>query len=367
MTTTENIPLYIPLEGVESEHCALIVDKGLAKVPGIASHTVELNNNRALITTKNEGVLADAVQAIRDLGYGVSSIKKTVPVLDMTCASCAISTESIIKAQNGVLHAAVNFATATVSIEYLPNLIQLEDIQKAVQSIGYDLLITDAAKETETLEEIHAQKFAQLKQKTIWASLITLPVVIIGMFYMNMPYANEIMWLLSTPVVLWLGKDFFINAWKQTKHGSANMDTLVALGSGIAYLFSVFNTLFPSFWMDRGLHGHVYFEAAAVIISFILLGKLLEEKAKGNTSSAIKKLMGLQPKTVTLVKANGEQLQVAIEAVNKEDIILVKPGEKIAVDGLVLSGSSYVDESMLSGEPVPVLKKENEKVFCGHH
>jgi Cu2+-exporting ATPase len=185
------------------------------------------------------------------------------------------------------------------------------------------------------------------------------------MFFMNMPYADPIMWALSTPVVLWLGRDFFINAWKQAKHRSANMDTLVALSTGIAYLFSVFNMLFAGFWQQRGLEAHVYFEAASVIIAFILLGKLLEEKAKGNTSSAIKKLMGLQPKTVIVVQADGTEKQTAIEAVQKGDIIFVKPGEKIAVDGMVTSGSSYVDESMLSGEPVPVLKKESEKVFAG--
>ena len=143
------------------------------------------------------------------------------------------------------------------------------------------------------------------------------------------------------------------------------MDTLVALSTGIAYVFSVFNMLFASFWEQRGLEAHVYFEAAAVIIAFILLGKLLEEKAKGNTSSAIKKLMGLQPKTVIVIEADGTEKQKSIEDVNVGDTILVKPGEKIAVDGMVISGSSYVDESMLSGEPVPVLKNENEKVFAG--
>jgi len=182
---------------------------------------------------------------------------------------------------------------------------------------------------------------------------------------MHMPYGNEIMWLFSTPVVLWLGKDFFVNAWKQAKHRSANMDTLVALSTGIAYIFSVFNMLFPEFWLERNLEPHVYFEAAAVIIAFILLGKLLEEKAKGNTSSAIKKLMGLQPKTVVLIHPDGTEKQVAIDDVNVDDVILVKPGEKIAVDGMVTSGNSYVDESMLSGEPVPVQKKEHEKVFAG--
>jgi len=238
-------------------------------------------------------------------------------------------------------------------------------LQKAIQSIGYDLLVEEENKQQETLEAIHAEKFQKLKTKTVWAIALSLPVVLIAMFFMDMPYATPIMWLFSTPVVLWLGRDFFINAWKQTKHRSANMDTLVALSTGIAYLFSVFNMLFADFWHQRGLHAHVYFEAAAVIVAFILLGKLLEEKAKGNTSSAIKKLMGLQPKTVIVIQANGTEKQTAIEEVNAGDVILVKPGEKIAVDGMVTSGSSYVDESMLSGEPVPVQKKENEKVFAG--
>ena len=238
-------------------------------------------------------------------------------------------------------------------------------LQKAVQGVGYDLLIEDETKQQETLEGIHEKKFRTLKNKTIWAIILSLPVVIIGMFFMDMPYADPIMWLFSTPVVIWLGRDFFVNAWKQAKHRSANMDTLVALSTGIAYLFSVFNMLFADFWHQRGLHAHVYFEAAAVIIAFILLGKLLEERAKGNTSSAIKKLMGLQPKTVIVVQADGTEKQTAIEDVSAGDVILVKPGEKIAVDGMVISGNSYVDESMLSGEPVPVLKKEKEKVFAG--
>lgn len=195
--------------------------------------------------------------------------------------------------------------------------------------------------------------------------ILSIPVVVIGMFFMNMPFANEIMWFLSTPVLFWLGRDFYINAWKQAKHRSANMDTLVALSTGVAYIFSVFNTLFPEFWHERGLHAHVYFEAASVIIGFILLGKLLEEKAKGNTSSAIKKLMGLQPKTVTIVQDGGYQMEIPIEQVEIGNTIVVKPGEQIAVDGIVINGNSFVDESMLSGEPVPVLKNENDKVFAG--
>ncbi|MCC9019751.1 heavy metal translocating P-type ATPase [Flavobacterium lipolyticum] len=367
MATTDNNKetIYIPLEDVNSEHCALIVEKGLAEVKGIETHKVEVNNRRAAITVKGNETVGNAVKAIKDLGYGVPTVKNTFPVLGMTCASCASSAESIVTYELGVVDASVNFATGNLTVEYLPNLTDASKLQKAVQGVGYDLLILEEAKQQESLETIHAENFKKLKNKTIWAVLLSLPVVVIGMFFMNIPYANEIMWLFSTPVILWLGKDFFVNAWKQAKHRSANMDTLVALSTGIAYLFSVFNMLFIDFWHQRGLHAHVYFEAAAVVIAFILLGKLLEEKAKGNTSSAIKKLMGLQPKTVIVIQPDGTEKQVAIEEVNAGDVILVKPGEKIAVDGMVISGHSYVDESMLSGEPVPVLKKENEKVFAG--
>ena len=294
-----------------------------------------------------------------------NTVTQTFPVLGMTCASCASSAESIVTHQEGVVSASVNYATGNLIVEFLSNVTNAEKIRKAVQGVGYDLLIEDESKQQESLEVIHEKKFKQLKNKTLWAVILSLPVVIIGMFFMDMPYGNEIMWAFSTPVVLWLGRDFFINAWKQAKHRKANMDTLVALSTGIAYIFSVFNMLFAGFWHQRGLHAHVYFEAAAVIIAFILLGKLLEEKAKGNTSSAIKKLMGLQPKTVIVIQADNTEKQTAIENVKVDDVILVKPGEKIAVDGMVISGSSYVDESMLSGEPVPILKKENEKVFAG--
>ncbi|MBN8789889.1 MAG: copper-translocating P-type ATPase [Terrimonas sp.] len=301
------------------------------------------------------------------------TIKQTFPVLNMSCASCAVSVESTLKATDGVVDAAVNFATATVAVEYVPGKTNPAVLRNAVEAVGYDLLLTDNDNaQQETLEAIHEKKFRQLKTKTTWAVILSVPVVVIGMFFMNppagragIPYANEIMWLFSTPVVLWFGKDFFVNAWKQAKHRSANMDTLVALSTGIAYIFSLFNMLFPEFWHARGLHAHVYFEAASVVIAFILLGRLLEEKAKGNTAAALKKLMGLQPKTVTIIQQSGVQVQLPVEEVKEGNIVMVKPGEKIAVDGVVVSGSSYVDESMLSGEPVPVLKQEHEKVFAG--
>ncbi len=296
--------------------------------------------------------------------------KETYPVLHMSCASCASNVERTVRGQEGVKFAAVNFAAGKVSIEYNPEVIGAEKIRAAVQAAGYDLLVTEEAEEDGKLEEIRKDDFRKLKRNTIWSILLSVPVVIIGMSGMDsakmgLSPGNVLMWALATPVLVIFGRQFFVNAWKQARHGTVNMDTLVALSTGVAYLFSVFNTLNPRFWTDRGIEPHVYFEAAAVIVAFILLGKLLEERAKGNTSSAIKKLIGLRPKTVTLIQGNGHQSEVAIERVNKNDLILVKPGEKIAVDGEVTAGSSYVDESMLSGEPVPVLKTAGEKVFAG--
>jgi Cu2+-exporting ATPase len=366
MATENNSTVSLPLEGMDSEHCALIIDDGLSKVEGIKTHTVELNNNRAVINTGDDAeVLKNAVEAIRDLGYDVSTVKKNFPVLNMTCASCAISSESILKNQPGVVNVAVNYANATTQVEYIPTVTDPRKLKASLQAIGYDLMIDESEEAKDELALIHKQKADTLRKKTIGAILLSIPTVIIGMFFMNMPYVNYIMWVLSTPVVLVFGKQFFVNAWKQTKHRSANMDTLVALSTGVAYIFSAFNTSYPQYWHSKGLHAHVYFEAAAVVIAFILLGKMLEERAKGNTSSAIKKLMGLQPNTVTVVHDGGHQMEMPIAKVKVGHTLLVKPGEKIAVDGTVSGGVSFVDESMISGEPIPVEKKQGEKVFAG--
>lgn len=365
VNNNSTIEFFLPIEGLESEHCVLIVSKALDKIKGLISYQIELNNQRVFIQIKDVKIINDIVQTIKEIGYEVTTIKRTFPVLEMTCASCAISVESLLNAEIGVLSAAVNFANATVMVTYIPTVVEPQVLKKAVEEGGYDLMIADQKDQTNTIENIHREKFNKLKRKTYWAIVFSVPLVVIGMFMMDMPYANQLMWLLSTPVVFVLGNNFFINAWKQAKHQSANMDTLVALSTGVAYVFSVFNTLFPVYWHSRGLHPHVYFEAAAVVITFILLGKLLEEKAKSNTSTAIKKLMGLQPKSVNIVDKEGNQKEISIEEVQIGDVILVKPGEKIAVDGTLLSGSSYVDESMLTGEPVAVLKTANEKVFSG--
>ncbi|NDV84744.1 cation-translocating P-type ATPase [Bacteroides sp. 51] len=293
--------------------------------------------------------------------------KKTFPVLKLHCASCAKRAEDILGKQEGVINASVNYASSNAIVEYNPHITSPQELREAVQKGGYDLFIEEAEQQgaAARLEEIHAQTAADLKKRTIWAVILSIPVVIIGMFLMDIPYANEIMWVLSTPVVFWLGRSFFAGAWSQAKQRTANMDTLVALSTSIAYIFSVFNTLFPSFWLDRGVEPHVYFEASSVIIAFILLGRLMEERAKGNTSSAIKKLIGLQPKTVTLITADGGYKETPIALVNIGDTVMVKPGEKIAVDGTITEGHSYVDESMLTGEPVAVSKNIGDDVFAG--
>jgi Cu2+-exporting ATPase len=355
----------IPISGMDSDHCALIIDKGLKAVQGIKEHKVELNNHRAVIQTDDNDTISKAVDAIRDLGYGVETVKKSFPITGMSCASCAVSVESMLSAQPGVIKVSVNFANASAQLEYIPGIADPQSFRSVIQSIGYDLVVAEGDDAQETIEELHASKFRSLRLRTILAIVFSLPVVVIGMFFMNMSYANYIMWLFSTPVIALFGRQFFVGAWKQAKHRSANMDTLVALSTGIAYVFSVFNTLYPQFWHERGLHAHVYFEAAAVVVTFILLGKLLEEKAKSNTSSAIKKLIGLQPKTVTIVHHGGHMMEIPISQVKVGDVLQVKPGDRIAVDGMVTEGSSFVDESMISGEPVPVLKEKGVKVFTG--
>ena len=209
------------------------------------------------------------------------------------------------------------------------------------------------------------ERYRDLKRRAFWAVVLAIPVVVIGMFFMDMPYGGAIMALLSAPVVFWLGRGFFVNAWQQLRHRTATMDTLVALSTGIAYLFSLFNLVFPEFWLSRGVEPHVYFEAAAVIVAFILLGRTLEEKAKGDTTASLKKLIGLQPKNAIVVAADGTQTEIPISRIRVGDLLAVRPGEKIAVDGAVCEGDSYVDESMLSGEPLPVHKEPGTKVFAG--
>lgn len=289
--------------------------------------------------------------------------KETFPVMGMSCASCAARVNKTLSNQHGVYEANVNYASATAQVVYDPEVCSPEDLRMAVREAGYDLL-TDADANGETAESEHEKEYRRLRRQTIAAIALAVPIMVMSMFFMDVAFTKYAAWLLSTIVVFGFGRRFFANTWRQLRHRSANMDTLVANSTGIAYLFSVFNLLFPDFWLSRGIEPHVYFESASIIIAFILLGRLLEARAKQKTSTAIKKLMGLQPKTVTVLTDQGER-SVPIEQARAGDIIIVKPGERVAVDGIVVSGESYVDESALTGEPIPSRKREGEAVFAG--
>ena len=290
--------------------------------------------------------------------------KETFQVLGMSCAVCALNVETTLGAQEGVYEAKVNFAGSTVLVDYDPQVITPVELQKAVEAAGYELVVENT-EDTDHADHLQREEFLALKRKTSGAIVLALPVFVIGMFFMHMPYGNWIMLAFTIPVMAFFGRDFFVHAYMQLKHGRANMDTLVAVSTGVAFLFSLFNTIWPEYWTSRGLEAHVYYEAAAVIIALILLGRLLEAKAKFSTSTAIKKLMGLQPKTVTKILADGSEEEVPIREVTVGDVLVVKPGEKIPVDGEVTEGSSFVDESMITGESIPVEKVKGQPVYAG--
>lgn len=289
--------------------------------------------------------------------------KRSFPVTGMTCAGCAASVERVLSEREGVQQAEVNFATNTVNIVYDPS-VDVLDLQEALRAVGYDLIVEEK-EAADALQEVSREnQYQLLKYQTVWSALLTFPVFIIGMFFMDWAPGKWIALGFSIPVLFWFGRRYFINAFRQAKHGLANMDTLVALSTGIAFLYSLFNTIWPDYWLQQGIEPHVYYEAATVIITFISFGKLLEERAKSNTSSAIRKLIGLQPKKVKVL-VNGTEQELPVSQVQVGYVIQVRPGEKIAVDGQLIEGHSFVDESMISGEPVPVEKQKGDQVFAG--
>ncbi len=281
----------------------------------------------------------------------------------MSCAVCANSVEQTVKALEGVENATVNFAAATLSVTFDPAVLTLQQMQSTVQKVGYDLIIEEDD-QGDLQAEMEKKHYRKIKRNTIGAWILAIPLATLGMFFMHAPYANWIMMLLALTIMLFFGRSFYINGFRNAVRGNANMDTLVALSTTIAFVFSLFNTLYPEFWTSRGLEAHVYYEASGVIIAFVLLGKLMEDRAKNSTSSAIKSLMGLQPKTARRVKDDLEE-EVPIATLQIGDIIRVRPGEKIPVDGTLREGHSSVDESMLSGESIPVIKQAGDRLLAG--
>ncbi len=289
-------------------------------------------------------------------------IIKNYPITGMSCATCAMNVEKALTRQPGVTKATVNYANNTAVVELDPSVAKDTNLQTAIRSIGYDLIYEDTVDAAKSRRQSDDRT---LKINVIGSLALSVPVVILSMFYMNLPYVNWIMLALTLPVVIWFGRSFFIHAVKLARHRQANMDTLVALSTGIAFLFSLFNTLFPEFWISRSLHPHVYYEASSVIIAFILVGKLLEEKAKSKTSAAIKNLMGLQPEMAIRLDENGKEQTVSISGVTFDDLLLVRPGDRIPVDGTIKSGNSSIDESSITGESIPVDKSTGDTVYAG--
>ena len=288
---------------------------------------------------------------------------KVLPVLEMSCAVCAGNVESTVQALSGVEKASVNFAAGTLTVTYNPSVITLEVMQAAVQAAGYDLIV-EAEDPVAMQEEKARMHYKILRRNTIGAWTLSIPLALLGKVFMHVPFGNWIMMVLALAIMIFFGRSFYVNGVRHALKGKANMDTLVALSTSIAFLFSLFNTLCPGFWLGKGLEPHVYYEASGVIIAFVLLGKLMEERAKNSTSSAIKGLMGLQPKTARLV-TDGREEEVPISNLQVGNVVSVRPGEKIPVDGTLLQGSSSVDESMLSGEPIPVEKNAGDRVLAG--
>lgn len=289
--------------------------------------------------------------------------KQTFPVLNMHCAGCANNVEKTVRKLVGVTDASVNFASNTLSVTFEADKLTAGEIRAAVLAAGYDLIIEQDHPE-QRQEEEQQKRYRRLKLRVLGAWLFAIPLLLLSMVFMHVPYSNEIQLVLALPVLVLFGTPFYTGAWKQARLGRSNMDTLVALSTSIAFIFSVFNTFFPDFWYSRGLEPHVYYEAAVVIIAFVLTGKLMEERAKGNTSTAIRKLMGLQPKQARILR-NGQEVDIPLEQLTLNDLVSVRPGEQIPVDGTLTQGDSYVDESMISGEPIPVEKKPGSHVLAG--
>ena len=281
--------------------------------------------------------------------------KRVIPVLEMSCAVCAATVEKTVRELTGVEEASVNFSANTLQVVYDPDKISLKDMQAAVSAAGYDLVISENA-EADAIDAEH-RLYLDLRRRTIGAWSFGLPVMVLSMiFHSPSQILTWILLALTLPVLYW-GRSFYVSGWKAVKRGRANMDTLVMLSTAVSFLFSLFSTIYPYFWLSLGLVPHVYYEAVAMIIAFVLSGKLLEARAKQSTSASIRSLMGLQPKTARLVGKDGEEKDVPIAMLLPGDTVSVRPGEKIPVDGTVLEGGSYVAEA--------VKKQAGDRVLAG--
>lgn len=290
--------------------------------------------------------------------------KKTIAVTGMACAGCAANVERRLGQMDGVAKASVNFAARTALVEYDPQKTSPQAMKEEIRKAGYDLVIDEG----ESLEAIERTAFSRLKRQAAASWVLAALVMCVSMGWLNVgnkDAANQVMMLLAALNLVYCGRRFYTSAWRQTVHGTANMDTLVAMSTAVSFAFSVFNTFWgDGFWASRGLDNHTYYDASVMIVTFVLTGRVLEERAKHGTAAAIRSLMGLQPKTARLVSGS-ETVDVPISTLEKGDVIEVRPGDKVPVDGTATGGEAYIDESMITGEPVPVRKSAGGKVFAG--
>lgn len=290
--------------------------------------------------------------------------KKTIAVTGMACAGCAANVERRLNQLDGIESAAVNFAARTALVEYDPQVITPKTMKEEIEKVGYGLIID----EDESVTAIEQTEYRRLLKRLITSWILALLTMCISMGWLNIgskDVANQTMLIIALVNLVYCGRQFYVNTWHQLRHGMANMDTLVAMSTFISFVFSVFNTFWgDSFWGSRGIVNHTYYDASVMIITFVLTGRVLEERAKKSTASAIRALMGLAPKTAHLV--NGDQtVDVPIATLERGDIIEIRPGEKMPVDGTVTTGEAYIDESMITGEPTPALRQNGDKVFAG--
>ena len=366
MADTKQITL--PITGMTCANCSATIERNLRKMPGVTDASVNYASEKATVAFDPSKTTESAMTSlIGDLGYGVAAGKLDIPVSGMTCANCAATIERNLKKMPGVTNVNVNYATEHATVEFIPTLVNYVDIKNKIVDVGYGVIEGAAdgrggTRPADVEAEARDREIAQQRRMLIIGIAFTIPLFLIGMANMMgmLPHAtltNWVMFLLATPVQFYVGSQYYVGAYKSLKNGSANMDVLIALGSSVAYFYSVAVLLFP---MALGMV--VYFETSALIITLIKVGKYLEAVAKGRTSAAIKALMGLAPKTARVVRDGVEQ-DIPIDEVRPGDTVIVRPGEKMPVDGIVLDGRSSVDESMLTGESLPVDKRPGSEVI----
>lgn len=370
-TTEERITL--PISGMSCASCVSKIEKGLAAIDGVSDAKVNLATEHASIAyNPNNTAPAALIEAIRTLGYESNTETTTIGVSGMSCASCVNKVEKTLNRTGGVVSASVNFAAEQATVEYLPNVVSLVDIEAAIQNLGYEISdLTQSDDPVEREKTGREQALRTLRVKFFTGLSLLIPMLML-VHWDNLGLADIIdlpkqtnfilQMLLQIPIQFWVGRQFFEGAWKALKHKTSDMNTLIAIGTGAAFIYSVTATFFPSLFAAEGLVAEVYFDTAGVIIVLILLGRLLETRAKGQTSEAIKKLIGLQAKTAVVIR-EGDEIEIPVEEVGIGDHVVVRPGNKIPVDGVVLEGTSTIDESMVTGESIPVLKLSGDEVI----